>query len=509
MNQSSLLHSSALYRGILKARRSQRKAIIAALGLQHKLQTSPERFVDKRRCSTTRDRVPLGLGLNQVRTVQNGLCLGLVNNREIKATELLASRIAVHRQTTGKLQVEPVFACHGLEFLVEQAQQQQLLSRNRSSRRSESLHKDIRTTSLMCLTDGMHNIYPAHLWKEQNDGTMEKGRDIKELPAVFMIEESQINALLTVISSNFVEFQLKDKLLKLVNEILHVDRLMRMIAKPHNRSADDITCNGNSNCESGNELGMDDKNDSDYHVTQDQSRINDIIQEEWRENDIKNCGYWYNHVDNARLKSVPPIGHVYFRRGVPHLTSKDIKTQDKALNDKRPSSEQLHLMLEKLTEEMPSFFEKHHDFSIYSSDILFENKIFRLKTRGLMPYKGSIQSMKYSSFVYFADVQMEVLKITLQQEHDNIQVRWRVKGVPVHSHYVNKILRRKSKYRYIDAFSTFYIGQDGLIYRHVLDKVMPSPEEKAQAMSWVQRLALSLGLVRSPSLAGDWNSNTK
>ncbi|XP_071947782.1 uncharacterized protein [Antedon mediterranea] len=410
--------------------------------------------------------------------------------------KLSAPRIGVYRQTNGKLHVGPVFNCQDLHFLIKG--QHDLKNRSRS-RRSESLNKDVRPTSVMCLTDGMH-IYPAEMWKaEEGDAKRIGNKKQQELPAVFMIEESQINALLSLISSSILELQLKEKILKLVNEVLHVDRLMCTTAKPHNCNADDIACYADMNYNSSNKL------EKCRHITQDQGTINDIIKNEWRENDIKCYSYFKSLVD-VKSNDVHSTSHVYFRRGVPQLSSQYGKDVVKAL---RPSKEQLNLMMEKLSEEMPNFFAKNHDFNIYSSNILFENKVFHIKTRGLVAYKGSIQTMKYSSFVYFTDLQMEVLKISLQEERDNIQVRWRVKGLPAHTYYINKLLRRKTRYRYFDAFSTFYIGQDGLIHRHVLDKVIPSPEEKAQALSWLQRLALSLGLVRPPSLAGDWNSNTR
>ena len=49
---------------------------------------------------------------------------------------------------------------------------------------------------------------------------------------------------------------------------------------------------------------------------------------------------------------------------------------------------------------------------------------------------------------------------------------------------------------YIDGFSTFYVGEDGLIHKHIADKMMPDDElAKVSVTSKFAKLAAFLGLI--------------
>ncbi|XP_054769991.2 uncharacterized protein LOC129277839 [Lytechinus pictus] len=177
------------------------------------------------------------------------------------------------------------------------------------------------------------------------------------------------------------------------------------------------------------------------------------------------------------------------------------KTDDPAPSD-GPSKEQLSYMHHRLSEEMPKFFEQSHDYGLYADTVHFDNRIMKVSTRGLAAYKATVQSLKYLSTAYLTSSQMELLRITMETEQHCIQARWRIKGVPLHS-YLLRPWGKKHKYRYFDAFSTFYVGSDGLIHSHVLDKVMPSSEGKVVAASWAVRLGIMMGVVRPPAYEPD------
>lgn len=52
--------------------------------------------------------------------------------------------------------------------------------------------------------------------------------------------------------------------------------------------------------------------------------------------------------------------------------------------------------------------------------------------------------------------------------------------------------------RWYDGFSTFYVGSDGLIHKHVADKVMPDQDETPATKDQsavAAKLALFLGLL--------------
>ncbi|XP_041739610.1 uncharacterized protein LOC121571892 [Coregonus clupeaformis] len=139
----------------------------------------------------------------------------------------------------------------------------------------------------------------------------------------------------------------------------------------------------------------------------------------------------------------------------------------------REDEEKLALMYEKLRIELSSFFVKSHDYTMYTNDIEFVNCILNAKTRGRVLYQLSLSLWRLLCLCYYAEARLEVLKLTKHPEDGTIKARWRVRGLP----FLSLLLRfyRKDKtdlYRSYDAFSTFYLGHDGLIHCHKVEKVM-------------------------------------
>lgn len=82
----------------------------------------------------------------------------------------------------------------------------------------------------------------------------------------------------------------------------------------------------------------------------------------------------------------------------------------------------------------------------------------------------------------FAYVKFEILKITRHPEDNSVKVRWRIRGISA-----LKVMLTFWKYKlwniqevfdnqekWYDGFSTFYVGDDGLVFKHILDKVIYS-----------------------------------
>lgn len=87
--------------------------------------------------------------------------------------------------------------------------------------------------------------------------------------------------------------------------------------------------------------------------------------------------------------------------------------------------------------------------------------------------------MRTVGHLKFAYVKFEVLKITQNPEDNTVRVRWRIRGISAMKVMLNFWKYKLWKIREIfedteawyDGFSTFYMGSDGLIYKHVADKV--------------------------------------
>lgn len=159
---------------------------------------------------------------------------------------------------------------------------------------------------------------------------------------------------------------------------------------------------------------------------------------------------------------------------VTHCSHDETGRADKSSSQRdMENEEKLALMHEKLRVELPRFFRKNHDYSIYSEDVEFINGLLNTKTRGRVVYQLTLTLWKLMCLFYYADAQLEVLKLTKHPEDGSIKARWRVKGLPFHSILVFFYKKDKNHlYRTYDAFSTFYIGADGRIHCHKVEKVM-------------------------------------
>ncbi|KAJ8354520.1 hypothetical protein SKAU_G00220870 [Synaphobranchus kaupii] len=162
----------------------------------------------------------------------------------------------------------------------------------------------------------------------------------------------------------------------------------------------------------------------------------------------------------------------------------------------REREEKLALMYEKMRHELPRFFLKNHDYSMYSPDIEFINGLLNIKTRGRMLYQLCLSLWKLLCVFYFADVRLEVLKLSKHSEDGTVRARWRVNGLPFHLLMLRFYRRdKRSLYRSYDAFSTFYLGSDGLIRCHRVDKVMPAqPPALPRVTSMLAGALVALGL---------------
>ncbi|XP_015914000.1 uncharacterized protein [Parasteatoda tepidariorum] len=152
-------------------------------------------------------------------------------------------------------------------------------------------------------------------------------------------------------------------------------------------------------------------------------------------------------------------------------------------NSGKPTEEQLLYVIEHLTYSLMNFFEKPLNFSIYHKNIVFQNNLRGgITTKGLTAYIQAMYILKLYGFIHYAKVKVEILKITHHIEDGAIRVRWRVNGVSRQQLLVNLWKQKKlsvpqEETEWIDGLSTFSVGVDGLIYKHVCDKMTPDSNE--------------------------------
>lgn len=175
----------------------------------------------------------------------------------------------------------------------------------------------------------------------------------------------------------------------------------------------------------------------------------------------------------------------------------------------KPSDEQLERIYLKLSNILPKFFTQTHDYSLYHPQLVFYNNIRGVTTHGVGPYIRQLSFLRLIGHFKFAYVKMDILKVTKHQEDGTIRVRWRIRGVSGLKVFLQfwkfrlwdyKTVKEKEVVWY-DGFSTFYVGNDGLIHKHVCDKMMPDEhKEKSTTANLAAKLALVIGFLPRPSL---------
>lgn len=187
------------------------------------------------------------------------------------------------------------------------------------------------------------------------------------------------------------------------------------------------------------------------------------------------------------------------------LFSEDVKNSNACSSDNKPSEEQIFKVYNVLADTLPKLFIQPMDYSVYHPDVVFDNNIRGMRTVGLYSYVKQVALLRTVGHLRYAYVKFEILKITQHPEDNTIKVRWRIRGVSglkvMFMFWKYKLWKIKEIFEaqdaWYDGFSTFYVGGDGLIYRHVADKMMPDSDREtippADGLS-TAKLALFVGL---------------
>lgn len=169
------------------------------------------------------------------------------------------------------------------------------------------------------------------------------------------------------------------------------------------------------------------------------------------------------------------------------------------------SEEQLQRVYDVLANTLPKLFIQPMDYSVYNPNLIFENNIRGVRTEGLYHYVKQVALLRTVGHLKYAYVTLEILKITKHPEDNTIKVRWRIKGISA-----LKVMLQFWKYKlwklkeifadteaWYDGFSVFHVGPDGLISKHVVDKMMPDDDKVVVPPKNVisPKLALFVGLT--------------
>ncbi|CAH2068202.1 unnamed protein product, partial [Iphiclides podalirius] len=223
--------------------------------------------------------------------------------------------------------------------------------------------------------------------------------------------------------------------------------------------------------------------------------------------------YSLNEIDFSKCdENIEPTCLSAFERDAiiycsgPTIPSTNIQSSSEGNRDGKPSEEQLMKVFHVLSKTMPNLFVKPLDYSIYHPNMIFVNNIRGITTVGLFPYVRQVALLRTVGHLKFAYVKLEVLKITPNPEDSTVKMRWRIRGISGFKVFFMfwryKLWDMEQAFKdqelWYDGFSTFYVGGDGLIQKHIADKVMPDQdtivddEEKAPIAA---KIALLIGLI--------------
>ncbi|XP_065334299.1 uncharacterized protein LOC135935700 [Cloeon dipterum] len=168
-----------------------------------------------------------------------------------------------------------------------------------------------------------------------------------------------------------------------------------------------------------------------------------------------------------------------------------------------PSEDQLQNIFNVLKDTLPKLFIQPLDYSVYHPDVIFENNIRGKRTVGIYNYVKQVSLLRTVGHLRFAYVKFEILKITSHPEEGTVKIRWRIRGISALKVFLQfykfKLWKGKEFWdqqeAWYDGFSTFYVGGDGTIHKHVADTMMPDDDRKLNNSGKARELAAKLALV--------------
>jgi hypothetical protein len=154
------------------------------------------------------------------------------------------------------------------------------------------------------------------------------------------------------------------------------------------------------------------------------------------------------------------------------------------------------------------------NYRIYNDNLVFVNNLLNKTTIGLFKYVQQVALLRTVGHLRFAYVKFNLLSISKDEKEGRITVRWRIVGLSGF-----RVMLKFWKFRlwkwqdvmkqqeiWYDGVSYFDVGSDGLIFRHIADKVMVDKDEaevvKIDKAPIAAKLALLAALFpRSGSLS--------
>ncbi|KOX79089.1 hypothetical protein WN51_09899 [Melipona quadrifasciata] len=175
-----------------------------------------------------------------------------------------------------------------------------------------------------------------------------------------------------------------------------------------------------------------------------------------------------------------------------------------ASENRKPVDSHLQNVFDILRKDLPLLFIKQMNYEIYTQDVVFINNIRGTTSVGITQYFKQITLLKIIGHLKYAFVKLEVLKMTMHPEDNSIKVRWRIVGISGTRVFLTfwkiKVWNAKEQTdnaaAWYDGFSTFYVNNDGKIFKHIVDKTIPDQDITEKIKTPIEtKLALFVALI--------------
>ncbi|CAK9292068.1 unnamed protein product [Gordionus sp. m RMFG-2023] len=168
-------------------------------------------------------------------------------------------------------------------------------------------------------------------------------------------------------------------------------------------------------------------------------------------------------------------------------------------NNQNINNEKIQKTYQILHDHLPRFFQETHPFNIYHTNIIFENNIKGFTLHGKNKYISWLYWLKLINKLKYAEVKLNILKMTLHTESRTIKIRWQLTGISNISAFFK--IWKKDRFDIVkDGFSTFFLDSNGLVIKHLMDKMMMDEDYKLSTGANIKANIVSS--VKTAFLAG-------
>lgn len=132
--------------------------------------------------------------------------------------------------------------------------------------------------------------------------------------------------------------------------------------------------------------------------------------------------------------------------------------------DTLKQTQEINSIMETLTDDLPTLFEKDITYGIYSKDIYFKDPVNKFK--GKLNYRIIFWTLRFHGQLFFKTINFDLHEV-IAEDKNTIKATWTVRG---------KLRLPWQTNLYFQGYSTYKLNNEGKIYEHI-DVWDRSPQE--------------------------------